>query len=72
VDRQSFDADSDRDPIFHFDVDPDPDPDWHQSYADLHADHPTTSFSQVGNRTNFFLLLITIMPVYDVFLFSSV
>ncbi len=46
----------------------DADPDRHQNNADPHAD-PTPTFTQFGE---FFLLLFTVMPVYNVLLVSSV
>jgi hypothetical protein len=39
--------------------------------ADPHAD-PTKSFTHVGKKQEFFLLLITALPLYNVLSFSSV
>jgi hypothetical protein len=71
VDQHRFDAGPKPDQNFHVDADPtDPDPDSHQDDADPHADH-TTNFTHVG-QSDFFLLLVTALPVYNILSFSSV
>jgi hypothetical protein len=60
VDRHCFEANPDP----NFDADPDPDP-------DLEWPPPTPSFIYVG-KSEFFLLLITALPIYNVLSFSSV
>jgi hypothetical protein len=69
VDRHRFYADPDPDRNFHFDADPDPDPDWHQMMPIL-----MRILSQVSlmlENPNFFSLLVTTLPVYNVLPFSS-
>ncbi len=66
--RHRVDAVPDPDPTFHFDADPDSDR--HQNNADPNADR-TPSFHKLENWNILFLLLFTLKPVYNIFLFSS-
>ncbi len=72
VDRHRFETDPDPDPSFrvHAHPDPDPDQDWYQNNFDPHSDL-TPSFTHVG-KSEFFLLLVTALPLYNVSSFSSV
>jgi hypothetical protein len=69
VDRHRLGAGPD--PSFHFDADPDPDSHQIQNNAYPHVDL-TTSFTQVEKLGNIFLLSFLVMPVHNVFHFSSV
>jgi hypothetical protein len=69
LDRHRVDIDPD--PNFHVDADtnPDPDSDLRQNDTAPHAD-PTPSFTYVGKSDFLNILLVTPLPVYNVFSFS--
>jgi hypothetical protein len=63
-----FDADPDPDPVPNFHFDADPDPNLHQMVADPHADLSPNFIH--GGKSEFFLLLVTTLPVNNVVSFS--